>query len=324
MDDNFEFRRKISQFPGGKSDFLNKTTNQTTNLKIIYRDPAVTVFQSALFQTNSTVVQTADMVLVVDPNWLPDEVLEIRQFVENVRAGRPVWLLFTHSDYDHVIGFGAFPGAKVICSRAMLQNPAKAEILQQIHQFDHDYYVNRPYPVIFPEKADFEVFRDATLFKLGGTKMTFYLAPGHTADGIVCVIWHLGLCIAGDYLSNIEFPFIYHSSFEYEKTLEKFAKIHDKTWFVRLVPGHGDLSPSIQDWLERRNDGLAYIYAMRESIRTGKAFDIDFLLKKYPFPLLQRKFHEKNVELMQREFAEFGEKAFYPKRGSHLLRELGG
>lgn len=288
-------------------------------MKIIFRDQAVTVFQSALFQTNSTVIQTEDMVLVVDPTWLPDEVLEIRQFVENVRGKRPVWLLFTHSDFDHVIGFGAFPGAKIIASRAMLQNPKKDEILAQIQQFDHDYYINRPYPIVFPEKADFEVFRDASLFKLGNTKMTFYLAPGHTADSIVCVIWHLGLCLAGDYLSNVEFPFIYHSSFEYEKTLEKFAKIHDKTWFVRLIPGHGDISPSIQDWLGRRNDGLAYIYAMRESIRTGVPFDENALFATYRFPLLQKKYHEKNIELMRREFEEFGEAAFYPKRGSHLL-----
>lgn len=38
---------------------------------IIYRDPNVTVFQSVLFQTNTTVVQTNDLVLVVDPGWLP-------------------------------------------------------------------------------------------------------------------------------------------------------------------------------------------------------------------------------------------------------------
>ncbi len=291
-------------------------------MKIIYRDAAVTVFQSCLFQTNSTVVQTDDMVLVVDPCWLPEEVLAIRHFVETVRGNRPIWLLFTHSDYDHVIGYGAFPGAKVIASRAMVRSDKKAATLSQIHQFDHDYYIERPYPVLFPDKADFEVFRDGSLFKLGATKMTFYLAPGHTADSIVCVIWHLGLCLAGDYLSDVEFPFIYHSSFEYEKTLEKFARIHDRTWFVRLIPGHGNPSPTIQDWLGRRNDGLAYIYALREAVRTGRPFDEEWLWKTYRFPLLQKKYHDANLELMRREFAEHGERAFYPKRGTPLLEDF--
>jgi hydroxyacylglutathione hydrolase len=293
-------------------------------MKIIYRDPNVTVFQSALFQTNSTVVETDDLILVVDPAWLPNEILQIRQFVEEKKGLRPVWLLFTHSDYDHIIGYGAFEHAGVICSRAMIENPKKGDILEQIHQFDHDFYVDRPYPIKYPDHAEFEVFRDGATFKLGHTKMTFYLTPGHTEDSIACVIWQLGLCLAGDYLCNVEFPFIYFSSFEYEKTLEKFTKIHDKTWFTRLIPGHGDLSLSIHDWMTRRTNGLEYIYEMRESVRTGKPFDVENLWKTYRFGRLQQKYHLKNLELMHRELAEMGEKAFLPKRGGHLLADLEG
>jgi len=269
--------------------------------KIIYRDPQVTIFQSALFQTNSTVVVTDDVVLVADPAWLPDEVTGIRNYVESIRGKRPVYLIFTHSDYDHIIGYKAFQADKVFMSKAMADNPEWEKSVAQAQLFDQQYYIDRPYPIEYPQ-GDFFVYRDGVQFRHGGTKMTFYLAPGHTADSMMIVVWQLGLCLAGDYLSNVEFPFIYHSSVEYEKTLEKMPHIHDRNWFTRLVPGHGDPALTINEWLRRRTEGLAYIYALRESISTGIPFDESSLWSRFRYPLLQRQYHLDNVALMTREF----------------------
>ncbi len=271
--------------------------------KIIYRDPQVTIFQSALFQTNSTVVLTDDVVLVADPAWLPDEVEGIRNYVESIRGKRPVYLIFTHSDYDHIIGYKAFKADKVFMSKAMADNPDWEKSVAQAQQFDQEYYIDRPYPIEYPQ-GDFFVFRDGVQFRHGQTKMTFYLAPGHTADSMMVIVWQLGLCLAGDYLSNVEFPFIYHSSVEYEKTLEKMPHIHDRNWFTRLVPGHGDPALTIDEWLRRRTEGLAYIYALRESISTGIPFDESSLWSRFRFPLLQRKYHLANVALMTREYEQ--------------------
>lgn len=271
--------------------------------KIIYRDPNVTIFQSALFQTNSTVVKTDDAVLVVDPAWLPDEVAAIREYAESIRGTRNLFLIFTHSDYDHIIGYRAFTADKVFTSEAMAKNPDKESILRQLVDFDQQHYITRNYPFEYPE-GDFQVYRDGVQYRHGNTKMAFYLTPGHTADSMMVVVWQLGLCIAGDYLSNIEFPFIYHSSVAYEQTLEKMPRIHDRNWFTRLVPGHGDPALTITDWLHRRTESLAYIYALRESIATGVALDVDSLWNRYSFPVCQLKEHEQNVALMRREYAE--------------------
>jgi hydroxyacylglutathione hydrolase len=271
--------------------------------KITYRDPHVTIFQSALFQTNSTVVHTDDVVLVFDPAWLPDEVLAIRQHVDSVRGSRPVFLIFTHSDYDHIIGYRAFEADKVFVSQPMAENPKREEAIEQVLEFDDQYYIRRPYPIEYPE-GDFFVFRDGVQYRHGQTKMTFYLTPGHTADSMMIVVWQLGLCIAGDYLSDIEFPFIYHSSVDYVDTLEKLPRIHDRNWFTRLVPGHGAPALSINDWLHRREESLAYIYALRASIATGVDFDEDSLWSRYHFPRLQRKYHLENLALMTREYEQ--------------------
>lgn len=271
--------------------------------KIIYRDPSVTIFQSALFQTNSTVVRTDDVVLVIDPAWLPDEVLAIRQYVDSIKGERPVFLIFTHSDFDHIIGYKAFQADKVFMSKAMSENPRKEEVLESAFEFDEKYYIERPYPIEYPQ-GDFLVYRDGVQYRQGQTKMTFYLTPGHTADGMMMVVWQLGLCIAGDYLCDIEFPFIYHSSVEYLKTLEKLPRIHDRNWFTRLIPGHGEPSLSINDWLQRRTESLAYIYALRESIATGVQFDEASLWSRYRYPRLQQKYHADNIALMAREYEQ--------------------
>lgn len=270
---------------------------------IIYRDPHVTIFRSALFQTNTTVVCTDDVVLVFDPAWLPDEIEAIRLYVDQIKGNRPLFLLFTHSDYDHIIGYGAFKADKVFMSKAMAENPDRERCVEQCLEFDEQYYIKRNYPILYPQ-GDFLVFRDGVQYRYGNTKMSFYLTPGHTADSMMVIVWQLGLCIAGDYLSNCEFPFIYHSSVEYEQTLEKLPRIHDRNWFTRLVPGHGDPALNISDWLHRRTEAQAYLYALRESIATGVPFEEESLWERYQFPRLQRKFHLDNVALMTREFEQ--------------------
>ncbi len=269
--------------------------------KILFRDPNVTIFQSALFQTNSTVIKTDDVVLVVDPAWLPDEVVRIREYVDYIKEDRPVFLIFTHSDYDHIIGYKAFKADKVFMSEAMADNPNKEAIVAQMREFDQKHYIKRPYPLEYPE-ADFKVYRDGVQYRHNGTKIAFYLTPGHTADSMMLVVWQLGLCLAGDYLSNIEFPFIYSSSVDYEQTLEKLPRIHDRNWFTRLIPGHGDPALTIADWLQRRTESLAYIYALRESIARDIPFDASSLWLRYQFPEVQLKEHEDNLVLMRREY----------------------
>jgi hydroxyacylglutathione hydrolase len=271
--------------------------------RIIYRDPNVTIFRSALYQLNSTVVCTEDAIIVVDPAYLPEEVAEIRRFVDTIRGKRQVSLIFTHSHYDHIVGYKAFDADKVFMSKKMAESTNKELAVEKVLEFDEQLYLQRSYPILYPE-GTFFVFRDGVQYRQGNTKMTFYTAPGHSDDGIMIVIWQLGVLIAGDYLSNIEFPFIYDSSNEYIETLEKLTRIHDRNWFTRLIPGHGDPALTINDWLQRRIEGLAYIYALRESIATQVPFDEESLWTRYQFSRALRQEHIKNMALMMREYEQ--------------------
>jgi glyoxylase-like metal-dependent hydrolase (beta-lactamase superfamily II) len=269
-------------------------------MKIQYKTSGICVFESALFRTTATVLQTPDLVLVVDPTWLPEEVEHICHYVERQRGDRPVYLLFTHSDYDHVIGYRAFPGATVIASQALADNPAREEVIEQIRRFDDDYYISRSYEIAYP-RVDIAVTEDGQILEIGKTRLRFYLAPGHNADGIFTLVEPLQVWLAGDYLCDVEFPYLYHSYRDYLDTLEKAGRII-RGWEPQvLVPGHGEVAAQRLEMQRRRQEAIDYLRRLEQSVAGGPAFPEEQLWQRYRFPRLQRRYHQANVELVRKE-----------------------
>ncbi|MDI4647199.1 MBL fold metallo-hydrolase [Cohnella hashimotonis] len=268
-------------------------------------DGAVKVFESDLYRTTSTVVVTDTHVLVADPCWLPREVEEIRAYVERVRGDRQVALLFTHSDFDHIIGWRAFPDAIVVASGSFARSPAaeRERNLQQIREFDDKYYLKRNYEIAFPN-VDHPMDGDGTALALGDARLVCYQAPGHNADGMMTVVEPYGILIAGDYLSDAEFPFIFHGSADYEETLLKFDAIAERHDIKLFVPGHGSTSSDSAHMRARRDADLRYIRELRRLIQAGDEEGAARLIADAPFPLNQRKYHEDNANKIRQELAD--------------------
>ncbi len=260
------------------------------------------VFQSALFCTTATVIQTTDLILVIDPNWLPQEVYAIQNFVREIRKNRPLYLLFTHSDYDHIIGYQAFPDATVIASRAFAENPDKEMIIKQIKEWDEGFYIVRNYPIRYPE-VNILVEKDAQQLSIGATNFTFYLAPGHNRDGIFTFVeWDSkGILLLGDYLSDVEFPFIYHSSEDYEQTLNKATQLALHPKLLIAIPGHGGLIHSKTDMQHRITASRLYIQALRQSIQNKQNYPTELLWQRYAFRKGMEHYHEGNIKLIEKE-----------------------
>lgn len=273
-------------------------------MKVIYQNKNLHVFQSALFQTNTTVLETPDLILVVDPNWLPIEIAHIRKYTEGVSkaTNKPVWLLFTHSDYDHIIGYHAFSDivAGVIASRAFVENDGQVAILEQIKQFDDEYYIKRLYPIEYP-KITYIVENDGQVLEIGQTQLTFFHAQGHNLDGIFTVVNQT--LIAGDYLCDVEFPYIYFNSFAYENTLNKIDNLIEQFDIQLLINGHGNPTTDKSEMLSRKEEAFEYIWNVRSSIRANKYFDFDKYIadKNLQFPRIMRRFHEGNLNIMRQE-----------------------
>jgi len=264
---------------------------------IQYQNDRITIFESLLYKTTSAVIQTDDCVIVADPCILPSEVEEIREHVTSIRGSRPVFLIITHSDWDHIVGAGAFPEATVVTSAAF-QSKNPEDILEQARAFDDEYYIDRKTPLIYP-RADVAVEKDGQRLEIGGTALTFYLARGHTDDGIFAVVEPLGVWIAGDYLSDVEFPFIYSSSEDYVETLEKTETILANHRIRILIPGHGHAAFSREEILKRKNEGLLYIASLKEALRSDK--EHEHLIAPYPYPRGLIKCHRENVQFLLKE-----------------------
>jgi hydroxyacylglutathione hydrolase len=270
-------------------------------MRIITKTEHFKVFQSALFKTNTTVIETEDGIFLFDPNWLPEEVEAIKQYVYSIKGDKPLYLIFTHSDWDHILGYGAFPDAITIGSKEMANLVNKEEIILQIDKFDQEYYISRDYEVMYP-KIDIEVRKNGQILQIGGTKLTFYHAKGHTGDGIFTIIEPLGLLVAGDYLSDVEPPYIYWSSIDYDQTLLKAAEIFKEYSIKWLIPGHGHPTESLNEMKTRQQAGIHYIQKLRAAIIEGQTDEETlFLLEGYSFPKGIKPFHFGNYKLIKKE-----------------------
>ncbi|WP_019914137.1 MBL fold metallo-hydrolase [Paenibacillus sp. HW567] len=267
----------------------------------------ITLFQSELYETNSLVVESAGHVLVVDPCWLPSEVEEIRQYVSGILGGRQLLLLFTHSDFDHIIGYGAFQEAEVIASKAFADKTLEEReaILEEIRTFDDRYYLKRPYEITYPD-VDYIMELDGQTMVFGELQLTGYAASGHTNDGLFTVVDSPRLFIAGDYLSDVEFPYIYDSSAAYEATLGKVEQVIAQQPVPLLVPGHGAAAESLPDIGRRREAGLNYIRSLRTAVAAGDQDAVDKLIAGCAYPRNMRQFHRSNQELIERELGGTG------------------
>ncbi len=268
---------------------------------IQFKNKEITIFESQLFKTTSIVIQTDDGIIVVDPTWLPNEVEEIRQHVNKIKENKQIYLLFTHSDWDHILGYGAFPDAIIIASKGFKAVKDKESILEQIRGFDDQYYIDRHYPILYP-KVDIVVIEDGQVFNIGKTTLTFYKADGHTDDGIFTIVEPLGIWIAGDYLSDTEFPYIYSSSEKYEETLKKTDWILTKHDIRFLVPGHGHVTGNREEMNKRKEESLRYIKDIRSAVESER--DSFYLIESYSYLRGMRAFHEGNINLIKKEQKE--------------------
>jgi len=267
---------------------------------ILYKNKNITIFQSPLFQTNASVIETDDVILVVDPTTLPHEIIEIRNYVSNIRKDRPVYVLFTHSDWDHILGYNGIGEVTYIGNEKMMIRDDKERIVEQIKTFDDQYYLIRNYKVDYPH-IDYLVNKDGQQLKIGNTTITFYTSPGHTDDGIFTVIEPSGIFLSGDYLSDIEFPYIYSSSCDYENTMTKVDNILEDHSIHLLIPGHGHTTEDCQEILKRKTDSLAYIHELRSALENADEKRADKLLEGWQFPKIMGEYHKGNKDLIKEE-----------------------
>jgi len=181
--------------------------------------------------SNSYILQTDDVILLIDPGGLAEQAAQLALVIEEIREGndRPVFVLLTHAHIDHFRGTQnipafAYPNAMVFAvqesgAAALERGDAKltqAELLGQpilpvrigLHLFAEERACSCGVPIslafsngatvtITREKGDGGLVREHIRFGTGPDLEVFH-TPGHSPDSI-CVRMG-GLLFIGDVL----------------------------------------------------------------------------------------------------------------------------
>lgn len=267
--------------------------------------PGIYVTSSHVQKLQSVVVVTNDALLVVDPGYFTDEVSHIRQFAQPFEnSSRNRYVILTHSDFDHILGVPSFPGYRVLTANTW-DEANEIRAIERAWRFDSEFYVDRDWEGPMPRISIDQRLADSE--SLDG--VTFYHASGHTADGLVAVSGQVA--IVGDYLSAVEFPFVYTSYRMYLNTLEHFRSIFERHAVQCVISQHGPAATDVTE-IKRRID-LSEDYILRverlviEGIRNhlsedailseGRVFQYDGA----SIPVGIQRFHENNIRLVWQE-----------------------
>lgn len=213
------------------------------------------IFQSCLWQTNSTLIEGEEACFLFDPTFYPHELAQIEQALPDKR----LYVIFTHADWDHIAGFTAFSHAQTI-GHHNIRN--RKDPMEKVRAFDRQWYVARG-KELEALRIDEEIMEE-TVKSMSGETLYFLPIPGHTDDMMAVFFPDRQLVVAGDVLSDLEFPFIFYSSLAYIESLQKMKAKIIELGIHTLIPGHGkpimDAQPEI---LERIEDDLAYLHGLR-------------------------------------------------------------
>jgi len=251
---------------------------------------SIQVFQSALWQLNSTCIHYLDTTIVVDPAYLPTEIQLISDFASHSRWDKR-YIVYTHGDFDHIVGSHCFEGFEHVGSMAMADRPDTGRVITQIEVFDQENYISRPQPMGYPELDHKLNISESQTIKLGSIEICVYKAGGHTADGLFYIIPELKLWIAGDYLSDIEFPFIEDSIEEYNRTMARATKIVNEFEIDFIIPGHGSIAFTKEEIASRIERSINYLDSLRNKVKP----DWRASWGHSPFEIYLNKMHQNNL-----------------------------
>jgi glyoxylase-like metal-dependent hydrolase (beta-lactamase superfamily II) len=206
-------------------------------LRAVSISPDALVVTSGFWQTNAIALRVGEEAVLVDSPYLPDELDALSGLLAG--AGfEPDGLLATHADFDHLLGRLAFPGMTLGLAESSVERlrrePGAAQ--RELRQYDAEFYVSRPAPLALGQVQALPVPGHV---EIGDRELELHPAEGHTPDGMALFDRAQGLLIVGDYLSDVEIPWISEggSLADYRATLARLAPLVEEADTV--VPGHG-------------------------------------------------------------------------------------
>ena len=227
-------------------------------------------FQSDVYaQVTAGAVIGPNWAVVIDTLAIPEETLEIRDFIEQ-ELNLPIrYVIDTHYHADHAWGNCFFPSATIIghslCRKQLAQKGQQSllEARKQNPSF-------RRVKIVLPQLTFDESY---LILRIGKKTLSMFPLPGPCADNIGVLVEEDRVLFAGD--ACMPLPYIVDGNID--DTVASLKRI-GKMGLENVVPGHGDivLRGEIEGMVK---DNLAYLSALRKGVRRAAR-------RKYPMEIL--------------------------------------
>lgn len=227
-------------------------------------------FQSEIYaQVTAGVIVGPQWAVLIDTLALPEESLNIRDFVEREIGVQVRYIINTHYHADHTWGNCFFPGAAIIahelCHQLLIEKgiPSLEAARKQNPSF-------RQVKIVLPTLT----FRQGVLtLRVGKKNLTILPSPGHSPDGISVLVEEDRVLFAGD--SFMPLPYIVDGDADDITTsIKKISRMG----LENIIQGHGDIV--LRGEIDAAvKENLAYMANIRKVARTAtrrRAVD-DFL-----------------------------------------------
>jgi cyclase len=217
-------------------------------------------FQSEVYaQVTAGAVTGTQWAVVIDTLALPEETLQMRQYIEET-LGMPVrYVINTHYHADHTWGNCYFPGATVLshslCRKAMAEKAIPA--LELTKQSNPTFSKSK---IVLPQLT----FSQGTInLRVGKKNLILMTTPGHSADGISVLIEEDRVLFAGD--AFMPLPYIVDGDID---VMSGVIKQIGKMGLENIVQGHGDiiLRGEIEGSVK---ENLAYLTNIRKAVKSA-------------------------------------------------------
>jgi glyoxylase-like metal-dependent hydrolase (beta-lactamase superfamily II) len=190
-------------------------------------------FQSEVYaQVTAGVVAGPQWAVVIDTLALPDETLNIREFIEHELNVPVRYVINTHYHADHAWGNCFFPGATVI-THANCRDLLVERGVPSLDAAQKQNPALRQVKIVLPHIT----FKEGELtLRVGKKNLIVSLATGHSPDGIAVLVEEDRILFAGD--SFMPLPYIVDGDID-----EIIASIKQigRMGLENIVQGHGDI-----------------------------------------------------------------------------------
>jgi len=210
------------------------------------------------------------LAVVIDTLALPEETVEIRQFIEQELQVPIRYVINTHFHADHTWGNYLFPNATIIAStlcRELLDTRGRDSLTEARKQGT----TFRQGRIVLPHLT----FAEGSLsLRVGKKTLTMIFLPGHSPDNLGVIVEEDRVLFAGDVIMPI--PYIVDGNAD---DMVLSLKEIGKMGLENVVQGHGDivLRGEVEGTVK---DNLAYLSAIRRAVRKAGR-------RKYPWDLLE-------------------------------------